>query len=61
MSKEEEEKYTALLAEKDATIASVARARSDGGGGYVESIQKQVDDLIVERNASAEKVCFHRK
>jgi len=55
MSKEEEEKYTALLAEKDATIASLLEREATAAAG-VESIQKQVDDLIVERNASAEKV-----
>ena len=52
---EEEGKYVALLAEKDATIASVLE-REAKASAHVETIQKQVDDLIVESNASADKV-----
>ena len=52
---EEERKYIALLAEKDATIASVLE-REAKASAHVETIQKQVDDLIVESNASADKV-----
>jgi len=52
---QEEGKYIALLAEKDATIASVLE-REAKASAHVETIQKQVDDLIVESNASADKV-----
>jgi len=54
-SKEEEEKLTALLAEKDATIASLL-GREATATARVETIQKEVDDLTVERNASKDKV-----
>ena len=52
---QEEGKYVALLAEKDVTIASVLE-REAKASAHVETIQKQVDDLIVESNASADKV-----
>ncbi|CAL6317428.1 unnamed protein product [Bathycoccus prasinos] len=52
---QEEGKYVALLAEKDATIASVLE-REAKASAHVETIQKQVDDLIVKSNASADKV-----
>ena len=54
-SKEVEEKLTALLAEKDATIASLL-GREQRRRRAVETIQKEVDDLTVERNASKDKV-----
>jgi len=54
-SKEEEEKLTALLEEKDATIASLL-GREATATARVETIQKEVDDLTVERNASKDKV-----